>query len=151
MIFTDECSIERGSGGHRKWVLGTPADKWKESHIDTYKKRHDISVMVWGAIWKSRRSDLVIMDRDDSARAQGYTSASYIDVLGEQIPRIWQPGLTFMQDNAPIHTSRRTMAFIEDMAIPLLEWPPYSPDISLAQAENGAVGDTSGAVEAKPD
>jgi hypothetical protein len=45
------------------------------------------------------------MARDTEAKKGGYTAQSYIDVLEEQMPRCWQPGLIFMQDNAPIHTA----------------------------------------------
>ena len=38
--------------------------------------------------------------------------------------------MIFMQDNAPIHTARTVKKWFEDMAIPLLDQPPYSPDLN---------------------
>ena len=38
--------------------------------------------------------------------------------------------MVFMQDNAPIHTAYATKKQLEDNAIPLLDWPPYSPDLN---------------------
>jgi transposase len=70
------------------------------------------------------------MDRDFEAKKQGYSSSSYIEVLDDQLPKCWQPGLDFMQDNAPIHTSRRVRQWFEDLAIPVIDWPPYSPDLN---------------------
>ena len=38
--------------------------------------------------------------------------------------------MVFMQDNTPIHTVHATKKWFEDNAIPLLDWPPYSPDLN---------------------
>jgi hypothetical protein len=47
-------------------------------------------------------------DDDDAAAANGYTANSYISVLEEGLQRSWQPGMKFIQDNAPIHTAKRS-------------------------------------------
>jgi hypothetical protein len=56
--------------------------------IQPYKKGKDISVMIWGAIYGDRHSDIVIMDRDPNSEKSGYTANSYITVLNDQISRI---------------------------------------------------------------
>jgi transposase len=33
-------------------------------------------------------------------------------------------------NNAPIHVSKKSMAWFKDNAVELLEWPPYSPDLN---------------------
>ena len=81
--------------------------------------------MVWGAIWFGGRSDLVIMTRVGEAKRNGYSANSYLTVLNETIERCWQPGMTFMQDNAPIHTAKKVSQWFKDRAIPVLDWPPY--------------------------
>lgn len=35
-----------------------------------------------------------------------------------------------MQDNAPIHKSASTMDWLDDHDIPILDWPPRSPDMN---------------------
>lgn len=35
-----------------------------------------------------------------------------------------------MQDNAPIHSARKTKNWFVENAILVLEWPPYSPDLN---------------------
>ncbi|OAP63858.1 hypothetical protein AYL99_03085 [Fonsecaea erecta] len=35
-----------------------------------------------------------------------------------------------MQDNAPIHKVKKTMKWFRDQGIPVVEWSPYSPDMS---------------------
>ena len=60
------------------------------------------SIMVWGAFWGSGRSDLYLLDRDFESKKHGYSATSYIKVLDHNLAGIWEPGLLFMQDNAPI-------------------------------------------------
>jgi hypothetical protein len=64
--------------------------------IDTYKKGKDISVMIWGAIHGEGRSDIVLLERDPDSEKSGYTANSYLAVLREQMPRIYEPGRSFM-------------------------------------------------------
>ena len=35
-----------------------------------------------------------------------------------------------MQDNAPIHTSRKSREWLQSHGITTIEWPPYSPDLN---------------------
>jgi hypothetical protein len=98
--------------------------------IDTYSAGDDIKIMVWGAIWVGGRLDLFIMNRDEASKKQGYFSRSYLQVLQDQLPTIYSPGMTFMQDNALIHTAQVIKDWFKDNAIPVLEWPPYSPDLN---------------------
>ena len=70
------------------------------------------------------------MGRDPEAKRQGYSAASYVGVLEDQLPSIWEPGLIFMQDNAPIHTSRLARDWLEEQGIDVSKWPPYSPDLN---------------------
>jgi hypothetical protein len=103
-IWSDECSAERGKGKKQVWVFGVPSEKWPPQNVETYKKGKQLRVMVWAAFWgHSKRTPLYIMDRDFEAKKQGYSAASYIEVLEENLPFHYQDDLIFMQDNAPIH------------------------------------------------
>ncbi|RFU26796.1 hypothetical protein B7463_g9544, partial [Scytalidium lignicola] len=125
---------ERGAGGATEWAWCQPVQKWSKEMVTTFKKGKDISVMVWAAIWwkdnKAYKSELYILERDFESKKYGYTANSYLEVLEDQLPKIWEPGLIFMQDNAPIHCANKTKKWFEDMAIPLTDWPPYSPDLN---------------------
>jgi transposase len=130
IIFSDECSLERGAGKQPSWVFRTPKQKWDKEMIDTYTKGKDISVMIWGAIWIGGRSEIVIMERDPDTPRQGYSAASYIRVLEDQLPQWYEPGMTFMQDNARIHTARAVRNWLEEHGVAVTDWPPYSPDLN---------------------
>ena len=41
-----------------------------------------------------------------------------------------QPTLIFMQDNAPAHSARRTLAELELRGIRVMKWPAFSPDLN---------------------
>ncbi|KAF2085307.1 hypothetical protein K490DRAFT_2853, partial [Saccharata proteae CBS 121410] len=49
VVWSDECSAERGKGRKREWCFRTPTQKWKKEMITPYKTGKDICVMVWGA------------------------------------------------------------------------------------------------------
>ena len=55
------------------------------------------------------------MIRDEAAGKKGYTSNSYLDVLGEQTTICYKPGRTPMQDNARIHRAKIIKSCFKDM------------------------------------
>ena len=97
--------------------------------VQPVPKGKGTSVVVWGAFYAGERSNLVCMARDEEANKGGYSATSYIQVLDEYLPTIWEPGLLFMQDNAPIHTAKKVAKWFEDNGIDILKWLPYSPDL----------------------
>jgi hypothetical protein len=90
----------------------------------------DISRMVWAAIWRGGRSNLVIMERDETSKKNGYSSKSYIQCLEKELIPIYEPSLIFQQDNAKIHTSLETQEWFENHGIEVMEWPTHSPDLN---------------------
>lgn len=38
--------------------------------------------------------------------------------------------MEFMQDNAPLHTAKIIKNRFHEHGIPLVDWPPYSPDLN---------------------
>jgi transposase len=133
-MFSDECSAERGKGKDQEWCFGSPTNKWKPAFVTTYQKSKDISVMVWACFWyedgKIQRSELYIMDRDFESKKHGYSANSYLEVLENNLPFCWSPGLVFMHDNASIHTAHAVTNWFIDMGIPLADHPPFSPDMN---------------------
>jgi len=130
-MWSDECSVERGKEGEIVWVWGMSEDKWKPSHVVTYKKGKGMRVMVSAAFWgEGERSDLLILERDFESKKHGYSANSYLTLLEDLVLPNYTDGLIFMQDNAPIHTARKVTAWFAEHGIRLTDWPPYSPDLN---------------------
>ena len=98
--------------------------------IQPYKKGRDVSVMIWACFWGLQRSNLYQLTRDFAAKKQGYSATSYIQVLEDNLLGVYESGLIFMQDNAPIHSVKRVKKWFEDNGIIVMVWPPYSPDLN---------------------
>ncbi len=64
--------------------------------VNSYKKGKDISVIVWACFWGGERSDLYIMSQDSKSKKNSYSINSYLEVLDDQLPSCWEPGLIFM-------------------------------------------------------
>ena len=83
--------------------------------------------MVWGAISFAGKSELLVL--------HGHVNS---EVYQETLKRGLLPfmrthhpnGSTFMQDNAPVHTSRATKAFLDEKRVQTLDWPANSPDLN---------------------
>jgi transposase len=131
VIFSDECSVEKGAGKKQPWVWGHPWEKYDHDKISEYSKGNQGSVMVWGAIGLNMgRTRLDIMERDPSSPRGGYSTSSYLQTLIRSLLPIYE-GSQFQQDGAPIHTSHRVTTWMTfHTVIRLLNWPPYSPDLS---------------------
>ena len=98
--------------------------------IQAYTKGKACTVMVWAAFCASRQSQLAFMPSDPEAKKGGVTSAIYLEILQDELPTLWEPGLLFMQDNAPIHKGAPVKRWLEEEGIVVLEWPLYSPDLN---------------------
>ncbi len=129
-MWSDECSAERGRGKLIEWVFGLREDKWKPSHVTTYKKGKDLRVIVWAAFWGfGNRTPLYIMDRDFESKKNGYSANSYIEVLDAHV-QYMDDDLCFMQDNASIHTAQKVKDWFIEQRVWHTDWPPYSPDLN---------------------
>ena len=60
----------------------------------------------------------------------GYSANLYLEVLEDQLPSCWQPGLVFVQDNTPIHNAKKVQAWFAENAIPVTDWLPFSPNLN---------------------
>jgi hypothetical protein len=115
VVFSDECSYERGSGRKREWVWRQPDEKWKKEFVQTYSKGKNLTQMVFRAFSGQKGiTDLCIMERDPKAKRNGYTSWSYTQALEQVVEDYFETGMIFQQDNARIHTSHHTRAWFAE-------------------------------------
>ena len=90
--------------------------------------------MFWGAFAWGIRTQLFELVGDEFSDRKGVTGATIRSTLSEALPTIVEPGMVFMQDNAPLHTSHVVQKWLGDSSrenqIELLDWPAYSPDLN---------------------
>lgn len=129
--FSDECSVERGRGKRPLWCWRTSGQRLDTNKVDTYTKGKALSIMVWGAIIHSKRSDLVACQYDEDSQNGGVTARSYCATLEEGLLTFLDPSTeVFQQDNARIHTAKYTLEWLEEWGIQLIDWPSCSPDLN---------------------
>ena len=80
--------------------------------------------MLWGSISYNGTSKLCFFNGS-------VNSDSYIKTLKSHLLPFTKkqnsPNLVFQQDNAPCHISKKTKQFLMTANIPILDWPPNSP------------------------
>lgn len=90
--------------------------------------------MFWAGFAAGRRTSLVALQGDPSAKRGGVTSRQILECLQENLPTIAEPGYFFIQDNAPTHKAKIVQEWLTEWAsdhgVNLVAWPPYSPDLN---------------------
>ena len=90
--------------------------------------------MFWGAFAWSIRTQLFELVGDPLSDRKGVTGANIRETLESALPTIAQPGMQFIQDNAPVHKSHVVQEWLADFSqgagLNLVDWPPYSPDLN---------------------
>ncbi|KPA35671.1 transposase [Fusarium langsethiae] len=130
-IFSDESSVQSQPNYKRGWIFRKPHEKFMKELVNVaVHGKSRLSIMVWGAIWRGGKSDIIVMIRDQTARRKGYTPASYIQALEEGLLPIWTGFRHFQQDNARIYTSEATTNWLLENGISWIDWPAHSPDLN---------------------
>lgn len=84
-------------------------------------------VMVWASFTSTGRVKLAFVPK--KMKSKGYQFVLRRCLL-PFFRRNRNKNFILMQDNAPIHASQSTQSWLQRKNIPLLEWPPNSPDLN---------------------
>jgi transposase len=124
IFFSDETLIDRNARGRKFQWAETRA---KAQAIKAFN-RNGPKVMLWAMIGRDYKSRLVAFG-GKALNHQDYIDGCLTKKFGNVVKK---KGGLFMQDNAPIHKSKKVMGHIRTkLQMPLLEdWPPYSPDLN---------------------
>jgi hypothetical protein len=108
--FFEECAVERGASHMPKYVFRSAGQRFDRDKVTNYNKSKVTRVMVWAAVSTAGSSDLMMTRRDPSAKKQGFTTRSYLQVLkDDSLPIILETDI-YQQDGARIHTSKAAKA-----------------------------------------
>lgn len=127
VLFSDESRFCIDRPDRRQHVWRRRGERFGDACVRQGNRWGGASVMVWAGITARRRTPLVIVDGN-------LTAQRYVDHI---IRPVLLPFLqanddvtTFQQDNARAHSARLTQNFLRENNVTVMEWPPYSPDLS---------------------
>jgi hypothetical protein len=127
IIWSDESRYELFGSKRRQWVWRRPEQRTDNNCLVPTFKSTQKSVMIWGCFTRFGVGPLV--------RLEGRLKAvDYIKVLETHlvpfIKSLDKKNYLFQEDNAPIHTAKKTTKWKHDNLIPCLPWPAQSPDLN---------------------
>ncbi|KAE8550201.1 hypothetical protein EYB25_006422 [Talaromyces marneffei] len=130
ILWTDECTVERGKGGQLIWTWHSLTEQLREHDIREIRTGKSIKKMFWGGFKFDQRSPLVPLTSDGSSAGGGITATVIRQLYMEQLPELLDNGDIFMQDNAPVHRAHIIRDLLRELGLDIMEWPPYSPDLN---------------------
>jgi len=141
VIWSDESSIWIGANPRRQWVIRPQGQRLNPRYVKKSFKSAQVKVMVWGCFTGNRLGPLIVCE-EGGIGADEYEDILYdglfslIDDLlelpeePETIQVATRDTYLFMQDNAPCHKAREILDFLEENQVPIMVWPPQSPDLN---------------------
>lgn len=126
VLFSDEARFQLHSS-RKVRVWRTPTEKFLPACLQSTTQGGGGSVMVWGCM--SAKGVGILRLISGSMNTTEYVSTMNENML-PSADKLHQRYFVFQQDNAPCHKSRVTQQWFESKDIPVLEWPPRSPDLS---------------------
>src|SRR5579859_2907172 len=140
VIWSDESSAWIGVNPRRQWVIRPPGERLNRKYVKRTFKSAMVKVMVWGCFTGDRLGPLIVCD-EGGIGADEYEDILY-DGLFSLIDDILQSPesdticvadentFLFMQDNAPCHKAHCILEFLKENHVPVMKWPPQSPDLN---------------------
>lgn len=125
VMWSDETMIEQFNQRRRK-VRRPKGQRYNEKYT-VQSVKHPETIMIWGCFSWQGRGGIEFIEKN-----QRMNSEKYIDILGRKLVLFLNIHgcTTFMQDKAPCHTSKATMAWMKQKKITVLDWPGNSPDLN---------------------
>lgn len=141
VIWSDETSIWIGVNPRRQWVIRPQGERLNPKYVKKTFKEKRVKVMVWGCFCGDRIGPLIVCDEEAIDRDE-YEDILY-DGLFSLIDDLLNPpedpttihvgtpdSYIFMQDNAPCHKANEVLEFLAENLVPIMQWPPQSPDLN---------------------
>ena len=116
VVFTDEATIWKALKTLKRWFnaqLGLDYD---------VMIKHPDKLNVWLAIHVNKKCIHIFKENMDAVK--------YVDILNNNLNKIYQKTMFLQFDNDPKHTSTKARNFLNKNNIDYLKFPPYSPDLN---------------------
>lgn len=129
VIFSDESRFCATNDSHRVWVKN---GVYNEGTFKSVKK-YEAGIMVWGAIGLNWRSPLILVS--GHLNSDGYIKMlEENNIFGSLDAKYGHRNFYFEQDGATCHTSKKTMNWIGQQDVNVIDhWPANSPDLTCIE------------------
>jgi len=128
VIFSDESKIELYPHDHRQRVRRPAHKRFCPRYVGRGAKGRSPSLMFWGCVTHHGQGKLFRI-------VSVLTGERYGRILAKCLPPLIRRqnlrGAIFQEDNAPMHTSKIANMKKEELGLEVMEWPSYSPDLTL--------------------
>lgn len=124
VVFSDEkrFNLDGPDGFHYYWH-----DLRKEEKCLSRRQNCGGSVMIWGCFSEMGIGSLAFTtSRINAVKYMDILRSHLLPFIHEKHPGSW----TFQQDNAPVHTAKRTKEWLNSKNITVMDWPARSPDLN---------------------
>lgn len=143
VVFSDEKTLQ--SGSHSKPRVRRP---FTEDKNPKYRAKVDdkrvCKVNLWSYVTREGVGELYLakgvlvgytMIKNKKVPKYSYNGDAYDKIIKEAIPKIKvQIGdFKFVQDKVPFHYNKKTMKYLKDEKIDVLDWAPVSPDLNIIE------------------
>ncbi len=145
VIWSDETKINCLGSDGCKWVWKIPGDNITARIVQGTVKFGGGSLMIWGCI--------TAMGPGFMCRIDGRMNADlYVNILEDEFLetinyyKLDKQRIIFQQDNDPKHNAHKTLEWLSENGIKVLDWPPQSPDLNPIEAHVVSTEATTGKV-----
>ncbi len=132
-LWSDETWVVDGRNRKTR-VLRRPGEEWDETCVEEKIQRKK-GWMWWGSFHGDVKGPAFFWKKDWGMIGGASYREHTVPVVAQYLCDI--AGLKgeayemlFMQDGAPGHAAKETKALLESLAIVVVKWPPYSPDLN---------------------
>ena len=133
ILFSDESRFNLSFNDGRVRVWRSAGERYIPDCLSLVQRNSMMSVMVWGCVGYHGVGELVVLE-------QNVTAAAYIETLRENLHNSVENifgdrnhPIIFQHDNAPAHTARATVAWLDQNDVQTIQWPAQSPDLNLIE------------------
>jgi transposase len=131
VVFSDESVITSLPLDSRHLVWTKDSDALDPKLIIQSIQGGGAKIMVWGSISWNGVHDLALIE--GTMDAVGYIGVLEKYLLPVREEYFQRRPFIFQQDGARVHTAHRTMEYLNDQDITVLEWPAHSPDLNIIE------------------
>ena len=139
VIFSDEFRVTLFKCDGRVVVWRQEHERFLPQCMQMVRPENRVGVMFWGCIGFGGRGHLVEIDGNMNRHRYIQVLQDHLIPSAADIFRQPDPRFIFQHDNAPPHTARDTVAWMDQQPFNYMQWPAYSPDMNIIETVWGVI------------